>query len=310
MADPSQLERLLMNLCRNASDAMPQGGRIAIRLTLSTTTPRHAAAAGLRDAGRYAELSVTDTGTGMSEQTRTRLFEPFFTTKTSHQGTGLGLAIVYTIVKQYGGHIEVASELEAGTTFRIHLPLCSERGQLEAPQARHALRAGNPRNTNENALRIQVVREERNTVLVVDDDDALRNQSVRALELAGFQTLVARSAEEALRVLASSPELPEVAITDVQMPGMDGLQLAVRMLAELPELKLVFVSGECSEALLSTEGFNQNAVFLQKPFTTAALLKEVEGLLQCQSIGERDSGVFQLGGADPVEPIDELERPR
>jgi hypothetical protein len=82
------------------------------------------------------------------------------------------------------------------------------------------------------------------------------------------------------------------------------------MLAELPELKLVFVSGECSEALLSTEGFNQNAVFLQKPFTTAALLKEVEGLLQCQSIGERDSGVFQLGGADPVEPIDELERPR
>ena len=321
LADPSQIERLLMNLCRNASDAMPQGGRITIRLALHTTAPGHGhgATVDLLDAGRYAELAVTDTGTGMSEQTRTRLFEPFFTTKTSRQGTGLGLAIVYTIVKQYGGQIEVASEPDAGTTFRIHWPLYNERSQFEAPRTRHALLA---RNANENGASsamglsgtngalIQVVREQRNTILIVDDDDALRGRSARALEQAGFQTLIAASAEEALRILESSPELPDLAVTDVQMPGMDGLQLAAHMLAEQPELKLVFVSGECPAALFGPGGLNENTVFLQKPFTTEALLKEVECLLHCQSISERDSGVFQLGGAGPVEPVDELEQPR
>ncbi|MEY4582082.1 MAG: hypothetical protein RL701_6785, partial [Pseudomonadota bacterium] len=303
MADPSQFERLLMNLARNASDAMPQGGTISVRLALATDVPEHLTSYGTPNQPTYAELSVTDTGTGMNEEVRTRLFEPFFTTKTSQQGTGLGLAIVYTIVKQYGGHIEVSSELEVGSTFKIYLPLCSEVPKLDTLRL--------PPKRSEHATLRDDPRPGRATVMVVDDEDALRKQSARMLEAAGFDIQSACDGEDALRVIATTGKLPELVVTDLQMPKMDGMQLAARLLADQPDIKLLFVSGDSPDALISSGWLNENAVFLQKPFKPEALLREVEMLLMLDEedhdFTARHSGVFKRALTLAPAPVPAIE---
>ncbi|MET0386126.1 MAG: ATP-binding protein [Polyangiales bacterium] len=299
MADPSQIERLVMNLCRNASDAMPSGGGITIRLRLATQAPETLAGSSQQHSPGYAELSVIDTGTGMSDEVRSRLFEPFFTTKSTQQGTGLGLAIVYTIVQQYGGLIDVLSEVGAGTTFRIHLPLAHDTLRPAfAPISTRPQRDSTPPER----------RTGRKTIIVVDDDDILRKQSARTLEAAGFLVWVARDGQDALRVIAEADHEPELAVTDVQMPGMDGVQLAERLRTNHPDIKLVFVSGDGPDALISSGSLDDNAVFLQKPFKPDALLREVEMLLQSTSHTTAVSGIHKLLGAPPE--IDEADLTR
>ena len=292
LADPSQLERLLMNLCRNASDAMPQGGKITVLVQRASQGPTQ-----LAHAGEYAELCVIDRGTGMSEEVRARLFEPFFTTKPSQQGTGLGLAIVYAIVQQYAGHIDVQSELGAGSTFRVHLPLCPEPMAAESVSPQSKLPRFVP----------DVDEGEPLTVLLVDDDDALRRQCERALEGAGYSVLTASDGEEALRAISEAEQLPQLAITDIHMPGMDGLALAERLRDAQPGMRLLFISAEGQDTVEAARLLDATSSFLQKPFDADALLQEVEDLLH----GERElSGVISLdrehssGTADPLDRTD------
>jgi two-component system cell cycle sensor histidine kinase/response regulator CckA len=295
MADPSQIERLLMNLCRNASDAMPQGGSITLRLAHASRIPDQVSTEIVPKAG-YAELSVSDTGTGMTEEVRARLFEPFFTTKSSQHGTGLGLAIVYAIVQQYGGHIEVASDLGMGTTFRVYLPLCpgSHKRERNGRSALHADR-------RTSFSRTQALRK---TVIVVDDDDILRRQTSRALEGAGYEVLTARDGEDALRAIADATDLPDLAVTDLQMPLMDGAQLAARLRGSYPAIRLLFVSGNGAESLTHSGLLNYNASFLQKPFKAETLLREVANLLR-----RGDSADLGESQSSAALDIDEFERP-
>jgi signal transduction histidine kinase/ActR/RegA family two-component response regulator len=282
MADPSQIERLLMNLCRNASDAMPHGGTITVCLGRATTTPDQVLSADVKTG--YAELSVADTGTGMTEEVRARLFEPFFTTKSSQQGTGLGLAIVYAIVQQYGGHVEVASELGLGTTFRVYLPLNPE--EARAPHAAH----NGSRSTQPGAY--APTQPLRKTIIVVDDDDILRRQTARTLESAGYDVLTARDGEDALRVIADATNLPDLAVTDVQMPTMDGPQLAARLRSSDPNIKLLFMSGDGANSLQHTGFLDAGGTFLAKPFKPEVLLSEIAVLLGMRD----DSSADDVGG--------------
>jgi CheY-like chemotaxis protein len=234
---------------------MPDGGTVTIRLTHVQTLPAKLAATtdNTRNPLGYAVLSVRDTGHGMNEDMRARLFEPFFTTK-AETGTGLGLAIVYTIVQQCQGHIGVASTPQGGTTFTVYLPLC-------APLRR------SPEKTELGSV-----------VCLVDDDDTFRPVLARAVRRAGYDVLTACSGKDALRVIADAPKIPELLVTDVHMPGLDGVELARRLRASHPRLKILFISGHeasvCDPAVSSPD-----AAFLRKPFTGAALVQEIERLL-------------------------------
>jgi len=284
LADPSQIERLIMNLCRNASDAMPQGGAITVRVQRAEELPAQLARTDAAMRGEYVELCVVDRGTGMTEEVRARLFEPFFTTKSSQQGTGLGLAIVYAIVQQYAGHIEVQSELGAGSTFRVHLPLCPDRDADGEPLRASVV----PRFVSE------LDEADPLTVLLVDDDEALRRQCERALEAAGYTVLKAGDGEEALRLLADAEHLPRLVITDIHMPGMDGITLAYRLRDEHPGMRLLFISAEGPDAVEGELLLDAGTSFLQKPFDADTLLQEVDVLLQSERTGELE-GVLPTG---------------
>jgi signal transduction histidine kinase/ActR/RegA family two-component response regulator len=263
MADPSQIERVLMNLCKNASDAMPNGGEIRIQLRVHGPNSG-SAPIGLAPEVSYAAIEVADTGTGMTEEVRTRLFEPFFTTKGS-QGTGLGLANVYAIVQQCAGYVDVTSEPGNGSMFRIYLPLVKRSSQNPArftipPPA--------------------MVPARQPTLLVVDDDDAVRRQTARMLERAGYAVCMAQDGEDALRVLGDRMNSLEIAVTDVHMPLMDGAQLASVLRAQNPRLKVLFVSGEGPDDLLRRGLLDGDSAFLPKPFKPEILLAHVQALLR------------------------------
>ncbi|HKP61522.1 MAG TPA: ATP-binding protein [Polyangiales bacterium] len=266
MADPSYIERVLMNLCQNASDAMPRGGAITIRVA-ERGEGEGRPSVELRPDADYVLLSVSDTGTGMTEEVRTRLFEPFFTTKSG--GTGLGLANVYAIVQQCGGQIEVTSEPGVGSTFRIYLPQAGVSDELEIgslPRARVPT-------LDEDDFRGA-------TVLVVDDDDYLRQQVVLMLEGAGYNVLSACDAVEAVRLVDEFDGLLDVAVTDLHMPGMDGLQLADALLSRDPDVKLLFVSGDALDEGELHDLRYRNGALLPKPFDEPLLLAEVAAILR------------------------------
>jgi signal transduction histidine kinase/serine/threonine protein kinase len=268
LADPSHIERVLMNLCQNASDAMSNGGTITIQITESTITrPGSPASAALGTEERYVLLTVADTGSGMTEEVRARLFEPFFTTKSG--GTGLGLANVYAIVQQCSGEIEVASEPGIGSTFRIYLPHVDSAHDLDLDGL--------------STPRVPVVDEDdlgAATVLVVDDDDVLRSMMTRTLEAAGYQVLHAPDGPEALALVDALDGLVDIAVTDVHMPDMDGLEFADALLARDPDVKLLFVSGDPPDEAFSQELRDRNGTLLAKPFDEIALLDEVGVMLR------------------------------
>jgi PAS domain S-box-containing protein len=225
----SQLEQVVMNLAVNARDAMPGGGKLTVETAEVELAGDAAARLGLAP-GAYVVLRFSDTGVGMDPDTRSRIFEPFFTTKETGRGTGLGLSTVYGIVTQAGGHIAVESAPGAGTSFAIHLP-CARAGARRRAGAAPAEPSAAPSGT----------------LLVAEDDDTLRGLLRAMLEQGGYSILTARTGEEALEVAGAFPGAIEALVTDVIMPGMRGPELATRLRAERPELRVVFVTGYADE---------------------------------------------------------------
>jgi PAS domain S-box-containing protein len=223
--DPAQLEASLVNLATNARDAMPKGGRLTIATANRVLDAEYAAAHAELLPGDYAMIEVSDTGTGIAPEAMARVFEPFFTTKEPGQGTGLGLSMVFGFVKQSGGHINVYSEVGAGTTFRLYLRRASEATiEAAATQPAPAVAGGDE------------------TVLVVEDNPGIRRIVGRQLGQLGYRVIEANNAADALAVLAAEPVV--LLFTDIVMPGeMDGVELARTALARLPELKVILTSG-------------------------------------------------------------------
>jgi two-component system cell cycle sensor histidine kinase/response regulator CckA len=257
-ADPSQMEQVLVNLVLNARDAMPMGGAISIETANVELGAPNLAAEGLRlPPGSYVMLAVSDTGTGMDATTRARAFEPFFTTKPKGKGTGLGLATVYGIVDQTGGEITIKTALGHGTIVRIYLPaVAAPADRREAEPPRPAKTFGNE------------------SVLVVEDNDAVRELAILALRQRGYDVLEAASAEQALDLIAQGAR-PQLLLTDVVMPGLSGPNLAARLLQHIPRLRVLYMSGYSEDAAAAHGTFWGGVPLLQKPFTSSQLAERV-----------------------------------
>ncbi len=259
LADPGQLEQVLMNLVVNARDAMPDGGRLVIATRDGELSTARATELGV-PAGRYVELSVTDTGHGMDAATRARIFEPFFTTKGVGKGTGLGLSTVYGIVAQSGGGIEVHSTPDKGTMFHVHLPRHAADPTSPAAPAPTIASAGGSE-----------------TLLVVEDEPAVRDIARRILEAAGYTVLTAASPGEALLAAERKGHEVQLVVTDVVMPGMNGRELAARLGPLCPHADVLFMSGYTDESIERHGVLGPH--FLPKPFTARALCAKVREVL-------------------------------
>ncbi len=262
LADPGQIEQVLMNLVVNARDAMPEGGRLTIETSNAEIDEEYAARHAGVKAGPYVRLAVTDTGCGMDGQTKAQLFEPFFTTKGKGKGTGLGLSTVYGIVKQSGGNIWFYSEPGRGTTFKIYLPR-----KLGATATSTKLPSAPLRSTGTE------------TILVVEDGEALREVARRTLDSAGYTVLTAGDGEEALLTSAEHAGDIHLLLTDVVMPGMGGRVLAEALIKTRPALRVLYMSGYTDDAIVHHGVIDPGTHFLGKPFAGAELLRKVGEVL-------------------------------
>jgi PAS domain S-box-containing protein len=260
-ADPNQIEQVIVNLAVNARDAMPDGGKLTVE-TANVDMDETFAQAHLGSVpGSYAMLAVTDTGTGMDAGVRAHLFEPFFTTKEVGKGTGLGLATVYGIVKQSGGYISVYSEPGKGTSFKIYLPrIATPASTAPSPQKGGAARGSE-------------------TVLVVEDEPAVLTLSRRALEAQGYVVLAASDAAAALRVVERHGGTIHLLLTDVVMPGLSGPELADRLAAQRPGIRVLYMSGYPGDAVVQHGTLPSGSAFLQKPFSPDGLARKVRDVL-------------------------------
>jgi CheY-like chemotaxis protein len=266
-ADPGQIEQVILNLVVNARDAMPAGGRLTIEtrdVVLAEAMARENP--GMRP-GPHVALVVQDTGVGMDAATQARVFEPFFTTKGPGKGTGLGLAVVYGIVKQSGGYIAVQSTPGQGTRFTTYLPTVEEVPETPVPEV--AVR-DLPRGSE--------------TILLVEDEDAVRDLIREVLQQVGYTVLSARHGGEALVLVDQRPEEIHLLLTDVVMPGLGGRQLADRLVAARPTIKVMFMSGYTDEAVERHGVLKPGAVFLRKPLTPDALLRTVREVLNASPV--------------------------
>ncbi|HEU4686524.1 MAG TPA: PAS domain S-box protein [Nitrospira sp.] len=269
-ADPGQIEQVIMNLAVNARDAMPKGGRLTIE-TLNVTVQRTAQPEmiGL-EPGPYVMLAVRDTGHGMDAETRSHLFEPFFTTKEKGKGTGLGLSTVYGIVKQSKGSITVDSAPGQGTTFRIYFPLVDTDAS-----------AGN------GAIGDSAPEHGRETILLVEDEPAVRGLVHETLRLHGYTVLEARHGIEALMTVARHTGPIHLLLTDVVMPQMSGPEVAEKLRALRPKTKVLYMSGYPDHPVFERDGVSREASFLPKPFTPHVLAKKVREVLDGLKAGAR-----------------------
>jgi len=264
-ADPSGLEQILMNLSVNARDAMPHGG------IMTVSTANAALEAPLRvgeeslPAGEYVLLRVTDTGVGMDEATRRQIFEPFFTTKEPGKGTGLGLAVVYGVVRQSGGAIAVDSTFGGGSTFTVYLPATD--GPYDADVSPASL--PEPARGSEN-------------ILLVEDDDAVRNATASYLSAAGYGVRTASSGAAALEIAGDGGPEIDLLLTDVILPGLNGRQVAETLTARHPRLRVLYLSGHPRDALALDAPLPPRTAFIQKPIPLRDLLREVRALLDVQ----------------------------
>jgi len=261
-ADPGQIEQVIVNLALNARDAMPQGGRLSVATTNIELDPAYVGDHAGAKAGPFVLLTVTDTGTGMDPETTAHLFEPFFTTKEVGKGTGLGLATVYGIVKQSGGYITVYSEPGQGTSFKIYLPRVPEASPVpKGPTA--------PRESTRGT----------ETILVVEDEPAVRSLSRRALEGSGYTVLAAATGADALELAERHDGPIDLLVTDVVMPGMSGRELAEQLAPRRPGLRVLYMSGYPGDAVVQRGGLAAGVAFLQKPFTPDGLARQVRAVL-------------------------------
>ena len=264
-ADPNQLEAAILNLAVNARDAMPTGGHLRIETSNAHLDEAYAAHDSEVAPGPYALVRVTDTGCGMTEETRARVFEPFFTTKEVGRGTGLGLSMVYGFIKQSGGHVQLESQPGCGTTVTLFLPRLAREVEPEEDAPLHAEPRG-------------ALREE--TVLVAEDDDDVRAYTVECLRGLGYRVLEAHDGASALRLLERQETPVQLLFTDVVMPGISGRELADRARELHPDLQILFTSGYTRDAIASGGRLELGIAMIPKPFTYASLASRVRDVLE------------------------------
>jgi PAS domain S-box-containing protein len=262
-ADVGQIEQVIMNLAVNARDAMPGGGKLTIETANADLDEAYVAGHVAATSGPYVILSISDTGTGMSTEVQSHVFEPFFTTKEKGKGTGLGLSTVYGIVKQSRGYIWVYSEEGQGTTFKIYLPRVDKADKKEKGKGiKEEVRGGSE------------------TVLVVEDEESVRNLAMRILQGYGYQVLTAANGQEALEIFERHDGPIHLILTDVVMPRMSGKELAVRMGDLQPGIKVLFMSGYTDNAIVHHGILDKGIAFIQKPFTPEGLARKVNEVLE------------------------------
>src|SRR5208337_673313 len=263
-ADAGQLEQVIMNLVVNAKDAMPEGGKLTVQS--SDVTVRHSFSEHcFIQPGRYAVISVADTGHGMDKETQSRIFEPFFTTKDKGKGTGLGLSTVYGIVKQSNGYVFAQSELGVGTTFYVYLPRVEDSAEELSPTESQPNEAGGCE-----------------TVLLVEDEESVRELVRVTLASRGYKVLEAEDGERGLQIAESCKEHIHILITDVVMPGIGGRELAKKLLLLRPGISVLYLSGYTEDAVVAPGALGPGTGFLQKPFTLQNLAKKVREVIRSQ----------------------------
>jgi PAS domain S-box-containing protein len=260
-ADPTEVDRVLMNLVLNSRDAMPEGGKLIIETTNFHVDDEYARTHAETKAGDYVMVAITDSGAGMTKETRDKIFEPFFTTKEKGKGTGLGLASVYGIVKQSGGFMWVYSELGKGTTFKIYLP------RAQAPQR------ATPTTPHKN----RVIGAE--TILLVEDDAEVRQVASRILRRNGYRVIEAGNGADALKAADNEAEPVDLIVTDIVMPEMGGTELAKRIREKQPDARILFTSGYTEDAVVRQSLLHEGESFIEKPFTPATLAKKAREML-------------------------------
>jgi PAS domain S-box-containing protein len=265
LADPGQMNQVLLNLAVNARDAMPHGGSLTIQTGNLELRKPHGGSTPELPAGAYVCFSVTDTGTGMDRDTLSHLFEPFFTTKEQGKGTGLGLATVYGIVQQSGGTITVQSEIGRGTTFKIYLPRVDQVHDEAHAELQAAVAGGNE------------------TILLVEDEPAVRELTRRSLAALGYNVITAASAEEALQQVRENSDPIDLLLTDVIMPGISGAVLATRLHEQFPKLPVLFMSGYTDDAIAHHGVLDQGTHLINKPFRLADLALKIRERLETVS---------------------------
>jgi two-component system cell cycle sensor histidine kinase/response regulator CckA len=261
-SDPSQIEQVILNLAVNSRDAMAKGGRFFVETSNTELDQEHARSHMGVKPGAYVKLLIRDTGAGMSPEVQERLFEPFFTTKEKEKGTGLALSTVYGIIKQSGGNIWVHSELGQGTTFEVYLPKAEESGESLKPRVGviHGLQGSE-------------------TVLLVEDEEAVRVLARKTLEGYGYRTLDAGHGEEALKRSKEYGKKIDLLLTDVVMPGMSGREVADRLSLLHPEIKVLYMTGYADSAIVHHGILEPGTALLLKPFTPDALAQKVREIL-------------------------------
>ncbi|NWF55743.1 MAG: GAF domain-containing protein [Syntrophaceae bacterium] len=260
-ADPGQIEHTLLNLVVNARDAMPSGGRLEIKTVNVQVDEENPHPPGIKR-GDYVMLSVTDTGVGMNPEVQERIFEPFFTTKEKGKGTGLGLSTVYGIIKQTGGHIWVSSEPGKGTTFEIYFPRVDE----PLPESQKATSPG-------------ILGGGRETILIVEDEEGVRKLTRKILSRQGYKILEASSGGDALLLCEQWSEPIHLILSDVVMPGINGPELARRLQALSPGVKVLFMSGYADQAIFQSGILEEKASFIQKPFSARDLVEKIREVI-------------------------------
>jgi CheY-like chemotaxis protein len=260
MADPTQIEQILLNLAANARDAMPRGGLLSIETGVATLDNEFIKTHGYGERGKYALLSVSDTGIGMDETTKDHIFEPFFTTKEVGKGTGLGLSTVYGIVKQHNGYITVSSRRLQGTSFRIYLPLAVAKKTPEVPLPEKMERGTE-------------------TILVAEDDSTVRTMTMDILNTYGYNTLEATDGQHAVEVFAERKEDIDLVLLDVVMPKKNGREAFEELRKIRPVVKVLFVSGYTGDVIIDKGVQSERIDFIQKPLSPNNLLRKVREIL-------------------------------
>jgi two-component system, cell cycle sensor histidine kinase and response regulator CckA len=270
-ADPAQIEQVVMNLCFNARDAMPGGGQLLIETRNLDLDEKYCARHADARPGRWVQLSVSDTGTGMDAATLERIFEPFFTTKEVGKGTGLGLATVFGIMKQHGGFIEVYSEVGTGTAFHAHLPV--SEGEADALRAADdaPVRGGNE------------------LILVAEDHDGMRDMAEQILGTLGYRLILAHDGEEAARKFRDHADEISLLLMDVVMPKMAGTEAYEKISAMRPGIPVIFTSGYSEQGAYLTSALRAGATVLQKPYGARSLARKVRELIDAASLANKQS---------------------